>query len=73
MEALRKEGISAVRLDSSMTGEEIKAATAEIVSQRVKVLYVTPERFKNEKFRKMLGKSFSSQNYELEKRTLQQN
>ena len=56
MEALRKEGISAVRLDSSMSGDEIKAATAEIVSQSVKVLYVTPERFKNERFRKILGK-----------------
>ena len=55
VEALRKEGISAVRLDSSMTPDDLRTATAEIVSGRVKVLYITPERFNNEKFRRLLG------------------
>lgn len=55
MEALRKEGISAVRLDSGMSQNEIRAATSEITSGRVKVLYITPERFNNENFRKLLG------------------
>lgn len=55
MEALRKEGISAVRLDSGMNQNEVRAATSEIISGRVKVLYITPERFNNENFRKLLG------------------
>lgn len=55
MEALRKEGISAVRLDSGMNQDEVRAATSEIISGRVKVLYITPERFNNENFRKLLG------------------
>ena len=58
MEALRKEGISAVRLDSSMTPDDLRTATAEIVSGRVKVLYITPERFNNEKFRRLLGMKY---------------
>lgn len=55
MEALRKQKISAVRLDSGMSQDEVRAATAEIISGRVKVLYITPERFNNENFRKLLG------------------
>lgn len=38
-----------------MSLDEIRAATSEIVSGRVKVLYITPERFNNENFRKLLG------------------
>jgi ATP-dependent DNA helicase RecQ len=56
VEALRQEGIEAVRLDSSMTREEILHATQEILSGRVKVLYVTPERFNNESFNKLIAK-----------------
>jgi ATP-dependent DNA helicase RecQ len=56
VEALRQEGIEAVRLDSSMTREEILHVTQEILSGRVKVLYVTPERFNNEGFNKLIAK-----------------
>ena len=38
-----------------MSQDEVRAATSEIVSGRVKVLYITPERFNNENFRKLLG------------------
>jgi ATP-dependent DNA helicase RecQ len=58
VEALRREGINAMRLDSSMTMEEMKLATSEIVSGRVKVLYITPERFNNEKFRRIIGQRY---------------
>jgi ATP-dependent DNA helicase RecQ len=58
VEALRREGINAMRLDSSMTMEEMKLATSEIVSGRVKVLYITPERFNNEKFRRIIGRKY---------------
>lgn len=47
-----------MRLDSSMTMEEVKLATSEIVSGRVKVLYITPERFNNEKFRRIIGEKY---------------
>lgn len=45
-----------MRLDSSMSLEEIKLALSEIIAGRVKVIYVTPERFNNEKFRRIIGK-----------------
>jgi ATP-dependent DNA helicase RecQ len=55
VEVLQSQGLAAARLDSSMSFEEIRDTIADIQSKRVKVLYVSPERFNNEGFRRVLG------------------
>jgi ATP-dependent DNA helicase RecQ len=47
---LRKRGISAARLDSSLTNDEAKDANTQLRSGTLKLLYVAPERFNNERF-----------------------
>ncbi|MDE0863401.1 MAG: RecQ family ATP-dependent DNA helicase [Rubripirellula sp.] len=49
-DALASCGIDAVRLDSSMPAREFGAAMASIREGRIKLLYVAPERFFNERF-----------------------
>lgn len=53
--ALKEQGIAAVRLDSSMTFDEIVEATRDLREGRVKVLFVSPERFNNERFRQLIS------------------
>jgi ATP-dependent DNA helicase RecQ len=55
VEALRAQDILAVRLDSSMTFEEYRESIQDIVAGKVKVLFVSPERFNNEAFKRLLG------------------
>ena len=52
---LQSKGIQAVRLDSSLTSEELQAATRSIRSGEAKLLYVAPERFFNERFRELIA------------------
>jgi ATP-dependent DNA helicase RecQ len=47
-------GIAAARLDSSLTFEETKRAQDGLRSGKIKLLYVAPERFGNERFVAML-------------------
>jgi len=47
---LRSHGIPAARMDSSLTEEEAKAASEQLRSGKLKLLYVAPERFNNERF-----------------------
>jgi ATP-dependent DNA helicase RecQ len=47
---LRDRGISAARMDSSLTAEEARAANEQLRSGKLKLLYVAPERFNNERF-----------------------
>jgi ATP-dependent DNA helicase RecQ len=47
---LRSRGISAARMDSSLTQEEARAANHQLRSGDLKLLYVAPERFNNERF-----------------------
>ena len=47
---LRARGISAARLDSSLTFEETQAVQAGLREGTTKLLYVAPERFANERF-----------------------
>ncbi len=54
VEVLRSLGLEAARLDSSMSLSEIQQTTADIRANKVKVLYVSPERFNNEGFRRVL-------------------
>ncbi|RYG58518.1 ATP-dependent DNA helicase RecQ, partial [bacterium] len=47
---LQSRGISAARLDSSLTGAETRAVTDGLRAGTLKLLYVAPERFNNERF-----------------------
>src|ERR1700678_1416740 len=47
---LRARNIQAARLDSSIDLEEIRRPDADLRSGRLKLLYVAPERFSNERF-----------------------
>ncbi len=47
---LRSHGIPAARIDSSLTQDELFAINQQIESGEVKLLYVAPERFNNERF-----------------------
>ncbi len=54
-DSLERRGISAARLDSSMTAGEVTDAMQRIRSGKTKLLYVAPERFFNERFRAAVG------------------
>ena len=54
-DALAAKGIAAARMDSSMTAAEFRDATAGIRDGRIKMLYVAPERFFNERFLASVG------------------
>jgi ATP-dependent DNA helicase RecQ len=43
-------GVPAIRLDSSLTADEYRQAWNDLKTGRVKLLYVSPERFSNERF-----------------------
>ncbi len=47
---LTSRGIPAARLDSSLTQDELFAINQQVESGEVKLLYVAPERFNNERF-----------------------
>jgi len=51
---LHQQGISAARLDSSMNIDEIRQTIIDIITDKIKILYVSPERFNNESFRKII-------------------
>ena len=54
VDQLKARGVAAERLDSSLTAEEVGALMAGLQSGHVKLLYVAPERFNNERFREAL-------------------
>ncbi len=47
---LREKNIPAARLDSSLSREEHAALLSDLLAGRLKLLYVAPERFSNERF-----------------------
>ena len=51
---MRSRGIRAARMDSSLEEKELKDIRAAIRAGLLRLLYVAPERFKNEHFRNML-------------------
>lgn len=55
VDTLLKLGIPAGRLDSSLTADELRATTQGLRNKSVKILYVAPERFFNERFREMIA------------------
>ena len=54
VDQLKARGVAAERLDSSLTAEEVGALMAALRSGHVRLLYVAPERFNNERFREAL-------------------
>ena len=54
IDALAARGISAQRLDSTLDADEYRAAMDRIRRGELRLLYVAPERFNNERFRQML-------------------
>ena len=54
-DALAEKGIRAARLDSSLTGDQFRQAMREIRDGSVRLLYIAPERFFNERFLASVG------------------
>lgn len=51
IDALHTRGIKAARLDSSLSADEYRTVMQDIRNGSLKLLYVSPERFNNERFR----------------------
>lgn len=54
IDALTQRGIPAVRLDSTLSTEEYRNAIAQLRAGELRMLYVAPERFNNERFRELI-------------------
>lgn len=54
---LQSRGIAAARLDSSLTAEESRQVSAGLRNGTLKLLYVAPERFNNERFLETLRRT----------------
>ncbi|MBT4613470.1 MAG: ATP-dependent DNA helicase RecQ, partial [Gemmatimonadetes bacterium] len=54
IDALQRRGIEAARLDSSLTLDEYRSVMDGVRSGQLRLLYVAPERFNNERFREAL-------------------
>jgi len=56
VEALRARGVSAARLDSSLTANEVTEVFDAMRNGTLKLLYIAPERLMNESFMERLGR-----------------
>lgn len=56
LDALRRTGIAAARLDSTLSRDEYAETIAQAVSGELKVLMISVERFRNERFRSSLAR-----------------
>ncbi len=56
IDQLKRLGIAAERLDSTLTAVEYRATMDAIRGGRLRLLYVAPERFNNERFRESLAR-----------------
>jgi ATP-dependent DNA helicase RecQ len=54
-DALAQRGVAAARLDSTMPADEFRAAVSGVRDGSIKLLYVAPERFFNERFLATIG------------------
>lgn len=57
IDALQARGIRAARLDSSLSLEDYRQVVEDIRNGTLKLLYVAPERFNNERFRALINSS----------------
>ncbi len=56
IDALATRGIAARRLDSTLTADDYREVMDQIRSGRLRMLYVAPERFNNERFREAISR-----------------
>ena len=54
IDALRTRGIAVQRLDSTLTADQYRDVMNEVRGGQLRMLYVAPERFNNERFREMI-------------------
>ncbi len=54
IDALRKRGIAAARMDSTLSNDAYEQAMGQLRNGELQLLYVAPERFNNERFRELL-------------------
>ncbi len=54
---LTRQGVDAARLDSSLDAGEVRSVTGRLRDGTLKLLYVAPERFNNERFLAQLGET----------------
>ena len=57
IDLLARQGVDAARLDSSLAASEVRAVSGRLRDGSLKLLYVAPERFNNERFLAQLGQT----------------
>jgi ATP-dependent DNA helicase RecQ len=57
IDLLARQGVDAARLDSSLDANEVRAVSDRLRNGSLKLLYVAPERFNNERFLGQLGET----------------
>jgi ATP-dependent DNA helicase RecQ len=57
IDLLARQGVHAARLDSSLGADEVRAVSDRLRNDGLKLLYVAPERFNNERFLAQLGQT----------------
>ncbi|MGI9189343.1 MAG: RecQ family ATP-dependent DNA helicase [Longimicrobiaceae bacterium] len=57
IDGLRARGIDAARLDSSLSADEVRDVSQRLLDGRLRLLYVVPERFNNERFLRQLERA----------------
>lgn len=57
IDSLTNRGIAAARIDSTLSVEEYRSVVGQMRSGSLRMLYVAPERFQNERFREMLERT----------------
>ena len=57
IDLLARQGVDAARLDSSLDANEVRAVSDRLRDGSLKLLYVAPERFNNERFLAQLGQT----------------
>jgi ATP-dependent DNA helicase RecQ len=56
IDQLTRRGVAAGRLDSTLTGDEVRALMESIRKGTLRLLYCAPERFNNERFRQAISR-----------------
>jgi ATP-dependent DNA helicase RecQ len=57
IDALKRRGIAAERIDSTLSAEELSGVMQQVRDGRLRLLYVAPERFNNERFRESMARA----------------
>lgn len=57
IDALKRRGIAAERLDSTLSAEELSGVMHAVRAGALRLLYVAPERFNNERFRESMSRT----------------